>query len=292
MDQKDCIRKNISRLEKVQMGYKAEELTAKLEGGITTAHTFTMDVIVAAEKRAIEVKAQHILAKKYACRMEKDALADKIAYGKKMGYKLETRLIIVDDSTTDHIMAVYKKAGVGNFDVQSMEFVGSYNKYGKKLGIKFDAYGKRIGNIVEKPFVTIDWSDKEGARVWQWTDIRGQTKIEPIKVIVEEEPLAVSSDKGYTKWIASAVDEQNDADAMQRAGTMFIRKDSTGEVVQAGYWMDYPEDFSMKEMVRYSKLSRGKRAAGELMNQKKYGFKEDFEFHKSQRRLIKRRLIK
>ena len=145
MDQKECIRKNISRLEKVQMGYKAEELTAKLEGGITTAHTFTMDVIVAAEKRAIEVKAQHVLAKKYACRMEKDALADKIAYGKKMGYKLETRLIIVDDSTPDHIMAVYKRNGVGNFDVQSMEFVGSYDKFGKTLGIKFDKYGKRVG---------------------------------------------------------------------------------------------------------------------------------------------------
>lgn len=152
MDQKECIRKNISRLEKVQMGYKAEELTAKLEGGITTAHTFTMDVIVAAEKRAIEVKAQHVLAKKYACRMEKDALADKIAYGKKMGYKLETRLIIVDDSTPDHIMAVYKRNGVGNFDVQSMEFVGSYDKFGKDLGIKFDKYGKRVAEspVVER----------------------------------------------------------------------------------------------------------------------------------------------
>jgi len=113
-----------------------------------------MDVIVAAEKRAIEVKAQHVLAKKYACRMEKDALADKIAYGKKMGYKLETRLIIVDDSTPDHIMAVYKRNGVGNFDVQSMEFIGSYDKFGKPLGIKFDKYGKRIGDeVIVKPWV-------------------------------------------------------------------------------------------------------------------------------------------
>lgn len=143
----EYVRKNVARLEKVQLGYKAEELTAKLEGGITTAHTFTMDVIIAAEKRAIEVKAQHVLAKKYACRMERDALADKIAFGKKMGYKLETRLIIIDDSTPDHIMAVYKKAGVGNFDVQAMEFVGSYDRYGKELGIKFDKWGKRVGDI-------------------------------------------------------------------------------------------------------------------------------------------------
>ena len=75
--QSDCIRRNVARLEKAQLGYKGEELVAKLVGGQTTAHRSVMDVLIPGDG-AIEVKSQHITAKRYGCKIEKEALVEKI----------------------------------------------------------------------------------------------------------------------------------------------------------------------------------------------------------------------
>jgi hypothetical protein len=139
----DCIRKNVSRLEKVQLGYKGEELVAKLVNGQTTTHTAVFDVVIPTDG-VIEVKAQHYAAKKYECRMERDALATKIKQAKKQKREIWTYMTIIDDSTEANIIAVYKREGVGNFNVKTMDFVGSYDRWGNELGIKFDQYGKRV----------------------------------------------------------------------------------------------------------------------------------------------------
>lgn len=143
MEKTECIRKNVSRIERVQLGYTGENLVAKLVNGQTTQHTAAMDVLIMGDG-AVEVKSQHYLAKKYECRMERDALKRKLQWAKKNKAKLETYMTIIDDSTPENVIAVYKKKGVGNYNVRSMDFVGSYDRYGNKLDIKFDQFGKRI----------------------------------------------------------------------------------------------------------------------------------------------------
>jgi SPP1 gp7 family putative phage head morphogenesis protein len=136
-------------------------------------------------------------------------------------------------------------------------------------------YPRWSGAELDKPV----WSEKEGDRIWQWTDFRGEAKIVALKDLLKSEPLALAKQGGYTKWIADGVHKQNDPDRMQRAGTMFIREHSSGKTVFAGNWMDYPENFSIKEFDRYASLLKEKRASEELELQKKYGFEKDFKFH-------------
>lgn len=122
--------------------------------------------------------------------------------------------------------------------------------------------------------------EMEGERIWNWTDTRGAAKIKPIEEVREDTRLGEISDGKYTEWIVDSIDKQNAPEHMQRAGTMFIRDDSTGEVYQSGYWMDYPEDFSGKEFDRYTKLPKSARAQEEIVRQNGYGIKKDFEFNK------------
>ena len=125
----------------------------------------------------------------------------------------------------------------------------------------------------------MNWSQDEEERVWQWTDTKGQAPVKTLQEISEEKPLSSMEVGDYTKWITGSIDEQNNSDRMQRSGTMFIRQNSTGFITSAGYWMDYPEDFSIREFERYSTLSIEMRAKEEITRQKKHGFEADFKVH-------------
>lgn len=140
---------------------------------------------------------------------------------------------------------------------------------------RYKSYSRPLSTVLKNPKTPIEWSSK-------WFRNRGEAPVRSLSQLVKQKPLASSEQNGYTMWIAHGVDKQENTVGGQgmRKGTFFVRKDSTGEVRQAGYWMDWPESNKMSNLFSYERLSVSQRASMELSEQKKWGFKDSFDFHK------------
>jgi len=67
---------------------------------------------------------------------------------------------------------------------------------------------------------------------------------------------------------------------------MFIRQESTGKVVQGGYWMDMPEDERKQSWVSYVQKPIEQRAAQEMQEQLSYNWEKEFQLFGGDGRMI------
>ncbi|MCI0529363.1 MAG: hypothetical protein L0Y56_18140, partial [Nitrospira sp.] len=117
---------------------------------------------------------------------------------------------------------------------------------------------------------------KYGKRGFQEMARRGRGN--PEKASASKKPIAKLRDGRFTKWITRGVTGHYDYDKdLPPVGTMFIQDNETGEIVEAGYWMDFAEGESEED---YKRKPIRQRAMEELKRQKSYGFEKDFDFHR------------
>lgn len=117
-----------------------------------------------------------------------------------------------------------------------------------------------------------------------WLENNGSN--ERLNKIIEKygHVLATGHQNGYTLRIHDlkphinrpfkVTDKNRDFDVK---GIMSIESPS-GDLVIGGKWMDWNE---RHYPANYAKLSKAERASLEVEEQKKYGYKKNFEFHKS-----------
>ena len=116
---------------------------------------------------------------------------------------------------------------------------------------------------------------------WDWQNTR-DTKNPPVvshQKLLSLEPVAKVEDDGIELRIVLAVDKQLRGDDPQRAGTFIYKNLDTGKETTGGYWMDWPEDESLRGWAKYKALPKKTRANLELSNQLLWGFRHNYEFH-------------
>lgn len=131
---KACLRKAKSNLEKHQMGFDGEHIgqtviaqILKRKGVKLTRHKHKFDVLTA--KEAWEVKTVGKGSKYHQMSVKADQKLKKLAWAKKNKKKAKSMLVLVND-----VAEVYVKNGLGKFTAGGMKRVKTYKNWRKDVG--------------------------------------------------------------------------------------------------------------------------------------------------------------